>query len=326
MRIPLEDQVQDVIGKARRGLRLSEAQLVQKAGISFEQLEGIQAGDIDAGALGKIAAVLELEPEALRAIALGKWQPGEITGPPTFAAFNMPFEDMMVNAYLAWDREGSRAAAFDTGGDCTPLLDALKANQLTLDAIFLTHTHFDHIADLDDFVAETGVAVYVSEREKLAKTTPIAEGQTFAVGGLTITARLTPGHSPGGLTYVVEGLRPQLAVVGDALFAGSMGGVAPEGYAAALRANSENILTLPGLDGPLPRPRPADDGRSREKAQPVLRGGGIEPGVPGSETAFVKKGRGGLSEPSPLFLGALSRYTASQTIWDGSESPPLPFL
>jgi hydroxyacylglutathione hydrolase len=246
MNIPLEDQLPDVIGKARRGLRLSEAQLVQQAGVSFEQLEGLQAGDLEPDAVAKVAAVLDLEPRALLELGQGKWHPGEVAPPATFAAFNMPFEDMTVNAYLAWDREGGRAAAFDSGGDCTPLLDTLKSHALTLDAIFLTHTHFDHIADLDDFVAETGAAVYVSEREKLARATPIAEGRTFAVGGLTITARLTPGHSPGGTTFVVEGLSPVLAVVGDALFAGSMGGVGPDGYAAALRANREKILSLAG--------------------------------------------------------------------------------
>ena len=65
------------------------------------------------------------------------------------------------------------------------------------------------------------------------------------MGGLTITARLTPGHSPGGTTYVVTGLEPGLAVVGDAMFAASMGGVAPEKYAAALKANRAHILSLP---------------------------------------------------------------------------------
>jgi hydroxyacylglutathione hydrolase len=246
MRIPLEDQLADVIGKARRGLRLTEAQLSQQAGISFEQLDGLQGGEMDLATIGKAAAVLGLEPRSLFELGAGKWQPGRVDEPPTFAAFNMPFEDMTVNAYLAWDREGGRAAAFDTGGDCTPMLDTLKAHGLTLDAIFLTHTHFDHIADLDDFVAETGAPVYASELEKLAAAMPIAEGRKFSVGGLTITARLTPGHSPGGLTYVVEGLTPQLAIVGDALFAGSMGGVPPERYAAALRANRQNILSLPG--------------------------------------------------------------------------------
>ena len=62
---------------------------------------------------------------------------------------------------------------------------------------------------------------------------------------MKITARLTAGHSNGGTTYVVEGLRPTIAVVGDALFSASMGGVPPERYPAALRANGEKILSLP---------------------------------------------------------------------------------
>ena len=185
----------------------------------------------------------------------------------------MPFEDMMVNAYLVWDREGGRAAAFDTGGDCTPLLDALKANRLTLDAIFLTHTHFDHVADLDDFVAETGAAVYVSELEKVGENHPDRRRPVVSRWArLTITARLTPGHSPGGLTYVVEGLRPPLAVVGDALFAGSMGGVAPEGYAAALRANAENILALPGATVICPGHGPLTTVEAEKKHNPFYAG------------------------------------------------------
>ena len=246
MRIPLEDQFQDIIGKARRGLRLSESQLVQRAGISFEQLESLQSGTLEPQALARIADVLALEPRALLAMGAGNWHPGVVDAPATLAAFNTPFEDMTVNIYLAWDREGGRAVAFDTGGDCTPLLETLQAHRLTLDAVFLTHTHYDHIADLDDLVAETGAAVYASEYEKLPGATPIVAGRSFAFGGLTVTARLTPGHSPGGLTYLVEGLQPWVAVVGDALFAGSMGGVPPEGYAAALRANREQILSLPG--------------------------------------------------------------------------------
>ena len=117
--------------------------------------------------------------------------------------------------------------------------------KLKLDAIFLTHTHEDHIADLDRLTAETDATVYVSELEKIPGATTVRDGEAFTVGGLAITARLTPGHSPGGTTYVVEGLEPALAVVGDAMFAASMGGVAPEKYADALKANRDKILSLP---------------------------------------------------------------------------------
>ena len=90
----------------------------------------------------------------------------------------------------------------------------MREKKLRLGAIFLTHTHPDHIADLERLTAETGAPVYVSEREKISGATPVRDGDAFTVGGLKITPRLTPGHSPGGTTYVVEGLEPTLAVVG----------------------------------------------------------------------------------------------------------------
>ncbi len=248
MAIPLEDQLGDVLGKARRGLRLSESQLAQKSGVGLENVEAFGAGKLldDADSAAKIARALDLYAPALLDLGRDGWHPGEIALPPTSATYNQPFGgDMTVNFYLVWDRDGGRAAAFDTGGDCGPLLQTLRDKKLKLDAVFLTHTHEDHIADLDRLTAETDADVYVSELEKIPGAITVRDGESFTVGGLKITARLTPGHSPGGLTWVVEGLEPTLAVVGDAMFAASMGGVSPEKYADALKANREKILSLP---------------------------------------------------------------------------------
>ena len=245
--IPLEDQYTDVLGKARRGLRLSESQLAQKAGVGLEAVEAFQGGKLDdADSIARIARALDLYAPALLDLARGEWTPETVALPATVVAYNVPFGgDMTVNFYLAWDQDGGRAAAFDTGGDCHALLQTLREKRLTLDAIFLTHTHEDHVADLDRLLAETDAPLYVSRLEPVGGATLIEDGQSFTVGGLTVTARLTPGHSPGGTTYVIAGLEPGVAVVGDAMFAASMGGVSPEKYAAALAANRANILALP---------------------------------------------------------------------------------
>ncbi len=276
MAIPLEDQFQDVVGKARRGLRLSESQLSQKAGVPLEAVEAfLKGGDaLGADSAGKITGALGLDLPALRDLERSAWHPGEVALPPTAAAFNVPFgSDMTVNFYLAWDREGGQAAAFDTGGDCGALLKTLHDHHLKLGAIFLTHTHEDHIADLDRLTAETDAPVYVSALERFPGANVVQDGQTFTVGELTITARLTPGHSPGGLTYVVTGIEPTLAVVGDALFSASMGGVGPEKYPSALAANRAHIFSLPDATILLPGHGPLTTVGAEKRHNPFYAGG-----------------------------------------------------
>jgi hydroxyacylglutathione hydrolase len=120
---------------------------------------------------------------------------------------------------------------------------ATKEN-LQVKLILLTHAHPDHVADLPRLREKTGAHVFAPARETVPGAEPIEEGRRFRLGGLDIEARLTWGHSPGGLTYVVTGLARPVAVVGDSLFAGSMGG-GNVSYEQAVRNNVEKILTLP---------------------------------------------------------------------------------
>ena len=125
------------------------------------------------------------------------------------------------------------------------MLDFLGAHGLALKSLFLTHTHGDHILELDRLAEKTGAAVFVGSREPaLAGAEAFEAGKEFRIGGLSVGTRLTWGHAQGGITYVVSGLEKPLAVVGDAVFAGSMGGGAVS-YADALRTNRKEILSLP---------------------------------------------------------------------------------
>src|SRR5438552_274582 len=94
-----------------------------------------------------------------------------------------------------------------------------------------------------DLREETGADVFTPAREPVPGAELIDEGKRFRLGNLQIDTRLTWGHSPGGMTYVVTGLAHPIAVVGDSLFAGSMGG-GNVSYQEALRNNLEKILTL----------------------------------------------------------------------------------
>ncbi len=244
-RIPLEDNFTDVIGKAQRGLRLTDADLAAKAGVTPEEVAAVKAGEVREHALRAVAPVLGLGPKALVAMARRQWYPESAPFPRGFAMFNTAFEDMTVNSYLVWDPRSRLAAAFDTGADASGMLDMVASEKLKLRYIFLSHTHDDHIADLERLAAG-GAEVWSSEREPCdragAKT--FAENAHFHLGEIAIKTLFTWGHSPGQTTYFVTGLAWPLAFVGDSLFASSMGGGLVS-YEAQLRNNREKVMSLP---------------------------------------------------------------------------------
>lgn len=241
MPIALEDNFADVVGKAQRGLGLADRDLAARAGISMAALNRVKDEQHDAAVLRKIAPVLGLNARALAELPRYRPAPIELAG---LASFSTAYGAMRVNSYLVWDAASGDAAAFDTGTDCAAMVKMLHSKNLKLTGIFLTHTHGDHVADLNRLRSETGAPVFVSKREPLHGAETFEAGREFPCGRLRIETRSTWGHSRGGTTYLVHGLERPVAAVGDAVFAGSMGG-GMVSYADALRTNREQILTLP---------------------------------------------------------------------------------
>jgi glyoxylase-like metal-dependent hydrolase (beta-lactamase superfamily II) len=244
LRIPLEDNFEDVINKAQRGLRLDNGELARRAGISSALLHALKGGRFDEGAARAVAPVLQLGPEQLVALGCKTWYPEQVIPPRGFAMFNTNYGDMTVNSYLVWDPRTRMAAAFDTGATCEPMLGVIGAEKLSVRYLFLTHTHEDHVADAARLVAATGAGIYSSERESFPGATTFKENQTFHLDGLAIKTLLTWGHSPGQTTYFVTGLAWPLAICGDSMFASSMGGGLVS-YKDQYRNNMEKIFTLP---------------------------------------------------------------------------------
>jgi hydroxyacylglutathione hydrolase len=240
--IPLEDNFNDIIGKAQRGFKLSDEQLAERAGVPGQALNQIQSGTVEEEIIRKLAPVLNLGSTTLVQSARKSWYPGaqEVPG---LAQFNTTYHDMTVNAYVVFDPKTKEAALFDTGADCSPALQFIKANDLKPKLILLTHTHPDHIADLPRLKAATGARAYVSQLETVEGAETFSEGRTFQVGRLEIETHQTSGHSAGGITFVISGLSKPVAVVGDAMFAGSMGGGGVS-YTDALGNNRKKILSL----------------------------------------------------------------------------------
>ena len=239
--IPLEDFFNDIVGKAMRGLKLSDSEVATRAGVDSAAVQSLREGAWNADTARKVAPVLGLGAAALVGLGEKTYHPAPISL-DGLAQFNTPYEDMTVNSYLAWDANGT-AVAFDTGADCTSMLDLLAEKKLRLAAILLTHTHGDHILELDRLREKTGAPAFVGNREPIDGAESFAAGRAFSFGGLDIGSRLTWGHSPGGITFVVRGLARPVAVVGDAVFAGSMGGGGIS-YEAALSTNRAEIMTL----------------------------------------------------------------------------------
>lgn len=245
MKIPLEDLFEDIVGKAQRGLQVSDQELCQRARLALEEFRLLKKGSGTPASVPGIAEALGLGPNALTASYAKSWYPTDVPEIDGTKQFNSPLIDMTVNAYLVWDPENKEAAVFDTGADATELLAFIDSTRLSVKFLFLTHTHQDHVADLGAIAKKTQAEIFSPELERLPETKVVCQGDHIQLGKLGIEARLTNGHSPGGTSYVVQGLQNTVAVVGDSLFAGSMGG-APNDYQKALRNNLEKLLSLPG--------------------------------------------------------------------------------
>lgn len=247
----LEDHVGDVIRKARQGAAVSPDAAARAAGLAeaeYAQLEETGANAKRAN-LAALAKLIGLDEKKLERIASG-WLPAQVdlsqwrelrrvtTSGPSFS----------VNCYLVWDEVTREAALFDTGFDAAPVFQLIEENQLQLKHLFITHSHSDHIAALGP-LRERFPKVKLHSSSKNAPVDQRNRPNDFIhLGSLRITNRETPGHADDGVTYIVGNFpedAPSIAIVGDAIFAGSMGG-APRGADLAKQKIREQILSLPG--------------------------------------------------------------------------------
>ena len=242
--IALEDFHEDIIGKAMRGLGVGKSAMARRTDSERSDVEFILSGGVNESLICLMADELNLDKDKLLRSARKQWSPTPMEK-KGFKQFNLPLGGMFVNAYLVWDEGTRKGWIFDTGPTADPINEFIEMKNLEIDAIFLTHTHQDHIACLDDLKQKTrNPPVFVHHLEALANCETITEGFTHRCGSLLLEAVHTHGHSIGGVTYLLERNCENIAIVGDAIFAGSMGG-GMISYKDALRTNREKIMTLP---------------------------------------------------------------------------------
>lgn len=235
----LEDNWYDVVCKASAGRN------IDPSSIHLDQLDELHPPQ--AVELAGIAHQLELDPEALVHLAHTPEIPN-IPQPEGLTVFSSQWKSMVVNAYLLQVSPG-HAVLFDTGTDPNQILQFLKSRNLVIDHIFITHTHKDHILCLPDLIAGERVSssVWTPALEPLDQAQAFDYGTDWNVGQFRMESRLTAGHAVGGATYVVfpqSSESPVIAVVGDAVFACSMGGGKVD-FLQAINTNLKAIMALP---------------------------------------------------------------------------------
>lgn len=244
--IPIEDNFNDVVAKAQRGLGVTDNELITRAEISPQDLAAVKGGEPRLAVLRRIARHLKLSPDALESLAKKEAYPRAPVFPRGFAMFNTKHEDMTVNNYLVWDVKSREAAVIDTGADVADLLEVVATERLRVKCILLTHAHDDHVAALPSLVEATRAEVWIDEREpfEFPGLRRFSENAYFHVGIVAIKALSTWGHAPGQTTFFVKGLSWPLALCGDSLFSASVGG-SPTHFREQVKNTRARIFSLP---------------------------------------------------------------------------------
>lgn len=169
-----------------------------------------------------------------------------------------------TNCYLAVNEDTKQAVVVDPAAAPARLMDHIREEGLKIEAILLTHGHFDHIMGIDGFLKEYSVPVYVHEDDlkmmedpqwnqsaiytsgyTFAGAVPLRDGQTLSLAGYDFQVLHTPGHTPGGCCYYVKS--EGVLFSGDTLFQRSVGRTDFEGSSTKdlIRGIREKLMVLP---------------------------------------------------------------------------------
>jgi glyoxylase-like metal-dependent hydrolase (beta-lactamase superfamily II) len=225
----------------------------------------------------------------------------------------------MSNTYLVVDEDAGEGVMIDAGGPVEPLLQALDAGHHRLTHVLLTHHHHDHVAELDEVLAEhphAAVLAHPLERPQIpASTGDLTQDTQIVSGGLAIEVLHTPGHSSGMVALLINSTE---LFTGDTLFKGSVGGVRAPGHTTYEDLKSsvmDTLLSLPPDTEVHPgHSFPTTVGDELEHNPFVRIWRGLDPEGSGSCTA--------LGQPATLILLA-EDYDGGHKAWvrwsDGSD-------
>ena len=275
MASPLEDELGDILQKARDGRNWSQKDLAQAVGISVsdiaraERYEWIPAED----QVAAMAAALNLDAATLWAIAQDRYVPGPVEADPGFdmTCLEVFMGAYPVKCYLATCPETGESAVVDTGANPEALIKTVREKNVRVTHILLTHNHPDHAWGLGKLDAEFQCPAWVGANEPKPGGSHdlrrAQEGDTLTVGRMTVDVLSTPGHTAGGVSYKIN----RTVFSGDCIFAGSMGR-ANSSWQDLFESITTRLLSFPEDTRLLPGHGPATTVGGEKTHNPFFRG------------------------------------------------------
>lgn len=152
--------------------------------------------------------------------------------------------EMQNFAYIIGDEKTREAAIVDPGWDEDKIISECKKEGWRITKIFLTHAHFDHAQAAEPLARKTGATIYVHKSEEFnaEKIQYIEDEEELTIGGIKIKVFWTPGHTPGGVCFLIDGKK---LLTGDTLFVGGVGRTdLPGGNSRVLKESLQKIASL----------------------------------------------------------------------------------
>ncbi|MGJ8671872.1 MBL fold metallo-hydrolase [Rubritalea sp.] len=222
----LEDDFNDCLSKAIRGHSCSIAHLAQAAGITADRITRCLNGTEDASVINSISPHLQLNPQRLLDLKNYNPKAPQVLG---LTCIVSPFGYLGVNAYIV--HHGDTTLIFDTGTDSGELHELAPHPT----ALFITHGHPDHNQGLREF-----------SHTKVYQAAHLHHGDELRFGTLKLKVLDVSGHYNPARAYFIEGLEKPICIIGDCVFAGSIGKCdGPENYTTALANIKDHLWPLP---------------------------------------------------------------------------------